>query len=148
MTTCGNSIFSRGYRGEVSSDEASNCELSQFQAGCLEIELQSGSQNPVDETSASDRAALLEGPHTHVGIGYFEDYWVILAGNMEGAPVGLPADPVAEMPAMEPEEEVMVESTTEPAPEMEEEEKENGGGSGSSGGGSVRNFLDHYFSQA
>ena len=137
MITCGNSIFSRGYRGDVSSDEASNCELSQFQAGCLEIELQSGSQNPVDETSASDRAALLEGPHTHVGIGYFEDYWVILAGNMEGAPVGLPADPVAEIPAMD--EEVLVQSTTEPAPEMEQEDN---------GGSSVRNFLDHYFSQA
>lgn len=101
------------YRGTVMSDRAGNCDLSRFEAECLEVVVVTDVGIPVLETAEVMQSDLLTVAATHVGIGYIERdgkvWWTILAGTDGGAPA-------------EPEEEVIpvdntvAQTAPEPAP--------------------------------
>lgn len=103
--------------GEVSSDRAANCEMSRFEAECLEVVVRTDPNMNVLDTTEVEQSDLLSIAATHVGIGYIEldgaVWWVLLAGSDGQA-----------APAQEPaQEEVMVPVVTPavPGPDMGED---------------------------
>ena len=58
--------------GEVSSDRAANCEMSRFEAECLEVVVRTDPGTDVLGTEKVMQSDLLSMEATHIGIGYIE----------------------------------------------------------------------------
>ena len=80
-------------RAEVTADGVDNCNLSNFNEGCKELDAQGNQEGPfVGLEDAAQEALYTDPAITHVGIGAAECggawYWSVLAGTERRSSVG------------------------------------------------------------